>query len=284
MNQLEQFFRGRKTSDIHKWSNYFDIYERYFSKFRGQPICFLEIGVDRGGSLEMWKDYFGEGATIVGVDIQPGCKAFQQADKKIYVEIGDQNDPAFLNYLQEKYHFFDIILDDGSHQFEHQRRTLEQLWPYCSELYLVEDTCTSYYPDFYGGRRVEGTFIEYSKNLIDEIHFHHRFDTNPETMWSSTLYGLHFYSGMVVLEKKATPPPYSFRSGRDAVQLPAQEAVMERLRAPYLLHTPKWRLLLWHLKYWAFRLSRQPEKMRHYALQFEYRKALRATQNHGTKQ
>ena len=84
MNQLEQFFRSRKTSDIHKWSNYFDIYERYFSKFRGQPICFLEIGVDRGGSLEMWKDYFGEGATIVGVDIQPGCKAFQQADKKIY--------------------------------------------------------------------------------------------------------------------------------------------------------------------------------------------------------
>ena len=59
---------------VHRWRHYFDIYHRHFSRFRGDSIVMIEIGIFNGGSLRMWKDYFGSNSTIVGVDINPGCK------------------------------------------------------------------------------------------------------------------------------------------------------------------------------------------------------------------
>src|SRR6056297_2859865 len=59
MNDLEQFFWSNSGPVIHKWLHYFDIYDRYFSAFRGTPVRFLEIGVSKGGSLDMWRNYFG---------------------------------------------------------------------------------------------------------------------------------------------------------------------------------------------------------------------------------
>lgn len=63
---------------IHKWIHYFDIYERLFEKFIGKEINILEIGVSHGGSLQMWKEYFGDKATIFGLDIDPLCKSFEE--------------------------------------------------------------------------------------------------------------------------------------------------------------------------------------------------------------
>ena len=59
--------------DLHcgKWSHYFDIYEQHFNKFVGKKPVVVEVGICRGGSAEMWKKYFGEGATIIGIDIDP---------------------------------------------------------------------------------------------------------------------------------------------------------------------------------------------------------------------
>ncbi|MFP4369831.1 MAG: hypothetical protein ACLFR2_09645 [Candidatus Kapaibacterium sp.] len=62
MNDLEKYFRQNDARLIHKWNHYFDIYDRHFSKFRGKEIILLEIGVSHGGSLQMWKSYFGDKA------------------------------------------------------------------------------------------------------------------------------------------------------------------------------------------------------------------------------
>lgn len=85
-NDLERFYFGESHRLINKWLHYFEIYERLFSKYRGKKIKMLEIGVFKGGSLQMWKDYFGKDATIVGVDINPECKSFEEDG--IHVEIG----------------------------------------------------------------------------------------------------------------------------------------------------------------------------------------------------
>lgn len=53
-----------------KWAHYFPIYERHFSWYVNKSLTFLEIGVARGGSLQMWQRYFGPLAKIVGIDIQ----------------------------------------------------------------------------------------------------------------------------------------------------------------------------------------------------------------------
>src|SRR5688572_15994126 len=68
----EIFFSGRGRR-VHKWVHYLPIYDRYFSAMRGTQFKFLEIGVFGGGSLDMWREYFGPDAKIFGVDVNPAC-------------------------------------------------------------------------------------------------------------------------------------------------------------------------------------------------------------------
>ena len=77
-NPLERYFKSHKIGrGIWKWNHYFKIYDRHLRKFRGRSVNILEIGIYSGGSLDMWQSYFGEGATIYGVDIEPSCKAYE---------------------------------------------------------------------------------------------------------------------------------------------------------------------------------------------------------------
>ncbi len=214
MNDLQNFFANRKTADINKWSNYFDLYEHYLCKYRNRPVHFLEIGVDRGGSSKMWKTYFGREAVVVGIDIVPECKKFENPAENRFVEIGDQSDPVFLQKLIDKYEYFDVILDDGSHIFEHQIKSLEVLWNALSDngIYMIEDVHTSYSPSFNGGVGESQTFIEYSKKIIDSINSWH-FLSQPNKHFKNSVYGLYFHSGVVVLEKHSIDIPVTFRSG-----------------------------------------------------------------------
>lgn len=78
MNDLEKYFYENNDKLIDKWIHYFDIYEKYFSKYRNKEVVILEIGVFQGGSLQMWKEYFGPGAKIYGIDINPNCKKLEE--------------------------------------------------------------------------------------------------------------------------------------------------------------------------------------------------------------
>src|SRR6056300_1164567 len=83
-----------------KYSNYFHIYEKLFSSFRGKKITFVEIGVLSGGSLFMWKKYFGNDARIIGVELNPDAKKFEDYGFEIF--IGNQSDPNFWNEFFKK--------------------------------------------------------------------------------------------------------------------------------------------------------------------------------------
>jgi len=107
--------------------HYFDIYESHFERFRGKSPTILEIGVFGGGSLTMWKAYFGPGAKIVGVDINPACKIHEAEGNEIF--IGSQDDPTLLNTILSKYPKIDIVLDDGSHKMQHMIATFEHMYP-----------------------------------------------------------------------------------------------------------------------------------------------------------
>ena len=59
---------------VHKWHHYIPLYDRYFGPWRNRPLRFLEIGVSRGGSLTMWRKFFGAEAVLFGIDINPACR------------------------------------------------------------------------------------------------------------------------------------------------------------------------------------------------------------------
>jgi cephalosporin hydroxylase len=97
-NPLEKYFWSNNERLIHKWMHYFDIYDRHFSPYRHKKVTIVEFGVYHGGSLQMWKHYFGRRARIIGIDINPECKKLEEKQVEIY--IGDQEDRTFLRELR----------------------------------------------------------------------------------------------------------------------------------------------------------------------------------------
>jgi hypothetical protein len=216
MNDLELFFRQNTSRLIDKWLHYFEVYDRHFSKFRGQPIHIVEFGVSQGGSLQMWKDYFGPQIKLTGVDINPNCKQFEEPGVQIY--IGDQEDRAFLRSLARDLPPIDILIDDGGHTMPQQIHTFEELFPKVVEngVYLVEDLHTSYWRDWGGGLKRQGSFIEYSKSFIDQLHAW--YSQEPKRLkvneFTKSAHSLHYYDSVLVIEKRGMKPPQRERTGQ----------------------------------------------------------------------
>jgi hypothetical protein len=144
-NALREFFENRKAGrGIWKWNHYFDIYDRHFHRFRGKKAHILEIGVYSGGSLEMWREYFGPKAIIYGVDIEPDCRAYESNGIKIF--IGDQADRLFWREFRRQVPNLDIVIDDGGHQSEQQIVSVEELlrcFQFCGrEASICAKTCS----------------------------------------------------------------------------------------------------------------------------------------------
>ncbi|HEX2830742.1 MAG TPA: hypothetical protein VHP37_30685 [Burkholderiales bacterium] len=210
-----------RAHGIHKWRHYFEIYERFLERFRGQPVTMLEIGVGEGGSLAMWEEYLGPSAVICGMDVNPDAARLARGDRRIF--IGDQADAGFLRRVRDELGAVDVVLDDGGHTMSQQVTTFEALYPITRHLYVVEDTHTSYSPDFQD--RPEGTFIEYAKDRIDALYEWYRSPGGyrqyrvPQeaarpvevSEFCSTTLGVHFYDSVVVFEKGAKSPPVSER-------------------------------------------------------------------------
>ena len=158
--ELLDIFLNNKKVLVSKWHHYIPIYDRYFAPFRGTNVRFLEIGVSKGGSLQMWRKYFGEKATIFGLDINPDCAKYQGIHGE--VRIGSQDDAAFLKNVIAEMGGVDVVLDDGSHQMKHIMATLKTVLPDVSEggIYMIEDLHTAYWRDFGGGLKSAGNFFQ----------------------------------------------------------------------------------------------------------------------------
>ncbi|WP_395059339.1 hypothetical protein [Polaromonas sp.] len=113
---------------------------------------------------------------------------------------------------------FDIVIDDGSHVFEHQIASFDTLFPRMSPtaVYIVEDTHTSYLPDFEGGIRKPDTFIEYGKHVLDQVNAPFFADPNSRAEWlAEHLYSVSFYDSMVVFEKRPKAAPFVLAIGAE---------------------------------------------------------------------
>lgn len=230
-NEFERIFYSHKGRRIYKWHHYLAIYDRYLHQYRqmaahsdhndpsriapGKQLRILEIGVMSGGSLELWRRYFGAEALVVGIDINPACKAYERDG--CLVRIGDQSDAGFLASVIDEMGGVDIVIDDGSHIASHQFASFMALFPRVSEggLYICEDTHTAYWERWEGGYKRPGTFIETAKDVVD--HLHEWYAPVPTALsplnLKTQVMAIAFHDSMVVIEKGQKSRPYAIGVG-----------------------------------------------------------------------
>lgn len=177
-----------------KLSTYFNVYDQLLSKYRDKSIVFLEIGILDGGSLFMWRDFFGPQARIIGVDLNPEAKKWEEEGFEIF--IGDQSSAEFWENTLNTIGKLDIVLDDGGHTYEQQIMTTESVIPFINDggVIIIEDCHTSYMKKF-GFKKL--SFINYAKYLIDNINkryveFNNK--TSEKRVWS-----IQFFESIVAL-------------------------------------------------------------------------------------
>lgn len=162
---------GKKYPSSKNISGFIQLYEKYFISLKDSQINILEIGIENGDSLRIWREYFSK-ANICGIDIIK--KDFKINNTEIIQ--GDQSDKNFLKSLIKKYKNFDIIIDDGSHQAKHIIASFKFLFPYLNNngLYVIEDLQTSYFPRYGGSRmnlRKKKSSMNFIKSLTDSINY-----------------------------------------------------------------------------------------------------------------
>lgn len=197
-NPLTTYFNNNLTgSGIWKWEHYFDIYHRHFSKFIGKKVNILEIGIYSGGSLGMWKSYFGDGCHVYGVDIESICKVYET--DRVSVFIGDQQDPLFWKSFKEKAPFMDIVVDDGGHTTEQQIVTLQEILPHVNAggVYLCEDLHgkNNHFNSFAINLATDMSDFAFKKgNAPGHL--------SPNQSFQCSFGSIHFYPFVTVLEKR----------------------------------------------------------------------------------
>jgi hypothetical protein len=172
LSELYHAHRG-KVSD--KWNSYLRMYDKRFDEVRQKRVSIFEIGVQNGGSLEIWRKYFRNAKFIVGCDINEKCKDLRFKNKEISVVVGDANSDTMEQHVINTCPAFDIIIDDGSHKSSDIVRSFSRYFKYLNHdgFYIIEDLHCSYWEEYEGGLYAPYSAMAFFKQLVDVLNYEH---------------------------------------------------------------------------------------------------------------
>lgn len=149
LGTLDRIGLRHGTDKASRGHNFLFDYEFFLAPYVPTSFILLEIGGLSGASLRMWEEYF-PSARIVCLDINP--EVARHAAERVHVEIGDAGNAAFLTSMAEKYGNPTVVIDDGSHRWDHQRIAFKTLFGKVAPggVYIIEDLHTSFEPGFAG--------------------------------------------------------------------------------------------------------------------------------------
>ncbi len=170
---FEEIHRAKTGKVSDKWESYLRYYDALFAEYRDQEVSLLEIGIQNGGSLDTYAEYFQNAKVLIGCDINVKCKNLHYAEDKIKVVVGDANTEASFLEIVSHAASFDIVIDDGSHVSTDIINSLIRYFPLVSPggIYVIEDTHTLYSPNFGGGLLNEFSAYHFFKKMIDVVNF-----------------------------------------------------------------------------------------------------------------
>ncbi|RZI81730.1 MAG: class I SAM-dependent methyltransferase [Rubrivivax sp.] len=173
LKSIDTLHRTKTGKISDKWASYLPYYDSLFGPLRHQPISMLEIGVQNGGSLETWSEFFKEAQLFVGCDIDPKCEGLRYDDPRVKVIVGDANAAPTFQKILATNPSYDIVIDDGSHVSTDILNSFINYFPHVKPggVYVVEDAHCLYMNQYGGGILNEYSAYAFFKRLIDVTSF-----------------------------------------------------------------------------------------------------------------
>ncbi len=208
-----------KVSD--KWTVYLNVYEELFRSYRSSRLRLLEIGIQNGGSLEIWSRYFRNATVLVGCDINVACTQLKYGDPRIHVVVADANTDEAECAIAGHSDRFDLIIDDGSHRSSDIVRSFVRYFPRLEQggIFVVEDLHCSYWQEFEGGLVDPWSSMSFLKRLADVINHEHwgtpylraevlrsfenRYGAALDEENLAQIHSIEFYNSVCVIRKRA---------------------------------------------------------------------------------
>lgn len=116
---------------------YTEHYFRWLSAEREQIRVVLEVGVWRGASLRMWRDFF-PNADVIGFDNDPACMVDEERISTFCLDAYDRD--AAGRIIQD-IGPIDLLVDDAVHFMPAQATLLRDMWPFLRDggIYAIEE-------------------------------------------------------------------------------------------------------------------------------------------------
>lgn len=195
------------------YHNYTQVYAPYLSPLRDKPIKFLEIGIYKGASVQLWERYFNS-ADLHFIDIS--LDLVEYSSPRSHYHVVDQESARDLEqFIQKTGGEFDVIIDDGGHTMRQQITSFCTLFPHVKSggLYIVEDLHTSYWSGW-GEELSPITMVDFLKGLVDDINAvgarsgrasHLAVDPllrSELTLYQESILSIHFYDSVAIVIKR----------------------------------------------------------------------------------
>jgi hypothetical protein len=170
---FEEIHKAKTGKVSDKWESYLRHYDGLFAVYRDLDVSLLEIGIQNGGSLDTYFEYFKNAKILIGCDINTNCNKLQYQNDKVKVVVGDANSDVTFKEIQQLESNFNIVIDDGSHVSMDIINSFIRYFPMVSPggVYVIEDTHTLYSRNFGGGILNEFSAYNFFKKLIDVVNF-----------------------------------------------------------------------------------------------------------------
>lgn len=175
MESLTTLYGNHRGKVSQRWESYLTVLDRTLAPRRLDPVRMLEVGVQNGGSLEVWAGYFGDALVLVGNDIDLRCRDLTFSDPRVHLVVGDITDAQVQREVAGHAERFDVIMDDGSHRSADIIAAFVALFPVLEEggTYVIEDLHCSYYASFGGGLFTQRSALGFLRRLVDVVNHDH---------------------------------------------------------------------------------------------------------------
>lgn len=181
-----------------KYDSYFPAYEALLQKYVDREVTIVEVGIFNGGSLFMWRNFFGPKARIIGIDLNPEAREWEKHGFEIY--IGDQSSDSFWSEFFLNIGKVDVLIDDGGHTNKQQIVTSHYAIQNINDggLLLVEDVHTNYFREF--GNPSRYSFVNFAHRIVDGVNSRSCSLRRTYPQYSSRVYSVSFFESMVVFQ------------------------------------------------------------------------------------